>query len=82
MAVGDALGSAIEFRPPGSFPPVIDCRDGGPHNLKPGQWTDDTSMALVLADSIALAGWILNNQEDRYVQWAQNGKHSVNDQRK
>ena len=42
LAVGDALGAAIEFRPPGSFPPVIDYRDGGPHNLKPGQWTDDT----------------------------------------
>jgi ADP-ribosyl-[dinitrogen reductase] hydrolase len=42
LAVGDALGAAIEFRPPGSFPPVIGCRDGGPHNLKPGQWTDDT----------------------------------------
>jgi ADP-ribosyl-[dinitrogen reductase] hydrolase len=46
LAVGDALSSAIEFRPPGSFPPVIDYRDGGHHNLKPGQWTDDTSMAL------------------------------------
>ena len=82
LAVGDALGAAIEFRPPGSFPPVIGCRDGGFHNLKPGQWTDDTSMALVLADSIALAGWILNDQEDLYVQWWQNGKYSVNDQRK
>ena len=82
LAVGDALGAAIEFRPPGRFPPVIDYRDGGPHNLKPGQWTDDTSMALALADSIALAGWNLNDQADRYVQWWQNGKYSVNDQRK
>jgi len=79
LAVGDALGAAIEFRPPGSFPPVIGYRDGGPHNLKPDQWTDDTSMTLALADSIALAGWILNDQEDLYVQWWQNGKYSVND---
>jgi len=42
LAVGDGLGAAIEFRPPGSFPPVIGYRDGGPHNLKPDQWTDDT----------------------------------------
>lgn len=42
LAVGDALGAAIEFLPSGSFPPVIDYRDGGPHNLKPNQWTDDT----------------------------------------
>ena len=82
LAVGDALGAAIEFRPPGSFPPVIGYRDGGPHNLKLGQWTDDTIMALALADSIALAGWNLNDQADRYVQWWQNGKYSVNDQRK
>jgi ADP-ribosylglycohydrolase len=78
LAVGDALGSAIEFRHPGSFPPVIGYRDGGPHNLKPGEWTDDTSMALALADSIANVGWNLNDQADRYVQWWQNGKYSVN----
>ena len=42
LAVGDALGAAIEFLPPGSLLPVIDYRDGEPHNLKSGQWTDDT----------------------------------------
>ena len=78
LAVGDALGAAVEFRSPGSFVPVTGYRDGGPHGLAAGEWTDDTSMALALADSIATAGWDLNDQAGRYVQWWQTGKYSVN----
>ena len=78
LAVGDALGAAVEFRSPGSFKPIIGYRDGGPHGLDAGEWTDDTSMALALADSIATAGWNLNDQADRYVQWWKTGKYSVN----
>ncbi len=57
LAVGDALGAAVEFKSPGSFAPVTGYRDGGPHGLDAGEWTDDTSMAL------APAGWDLNDQE-------------------
>lgn len=78
LAVGDALGAAVEFKSPGSFPPVTGYRKGGPHRLEAGEWTDDTSMALALADSIATAGWDLNDQADRYVQWWRTGKYSVN----
>ena len=78
LAVGDALGGAVEFKSPGSFPPVTGYRDSGPHGLDAGEWTDDTSMALALADSIATAGWDLNDQADRYVQWWKTGKYSVN----
>jgi len=77
LAIGDALGAAVEFKTPGSFTPVTHYRSGGPHGLNPGEWTDDTSMALALADSIAL-GWDLNDQADRYVQWWKTGKYSVN----
>ncbi len=45
LAIGDALGAAVEFRYPGEFAPVTGYRDGGPHGLAAGQWTDDTSMA-------------------------------------
>jgi ADP-ribosylglycohydrolase len=76
--VGDALGAAVEFRSPGSFAPVTGYRSGGPHGLKAGEWTDDTSMALALADSMASAGWDLNDQARRYVEWWQSGKYSVN----
>jgi ADP-ribosyl-[dinitrogen reductase] hydrolase len=76
LAVGDALGAAVEFSDPGSFAPVTGYRSGGPHRLKPGEWTDDTSMALALADSIASVGWDLNDQASRYVEWWQTGKYS------
>lgn len=78
LAVGDALGAAVEFKPPGSFAPVTGYRSGGPHGLKAGEWTDDTSMALALADSIATTGWDLNDQAERYVEWWKTGKYSVN----
>src|SRR5262245_35360588 len=78
LAVGDALGAAVEFKSPGSFEPVVGYRAGGPHRLNPGEWTDDTSMALALADSIAQAGWDLNDQTQRYVAWWRKGAYSVN----
>ena len=78
LAVGDALGAAIEFKRPGTFAEVTGYRGGGPHRLKPGQWTDDTSMALALADSIASVGWDLDDQVRRYIDWYDHGKYSVN----
>ena len=77
LAVGDALGAAVEFKAPGTFEPVTGYRDGGPHNLNAGEWTDDTSLALALAHSIA-NGWDMNDQVDRYVDWWRNGAYSVN----
>jgi ADP-ribosyl-[dinitrogen reductase] hydrolase len=78
LAIGDALGATVEFSPPGSFPPVTGYRGGGPHRLDPGEWTDDTAMALALADSIAEVEWDLNDQADRYCAWMQRGEYSVN----
>lgn len=46
LAVGDAMGTSLEFRPRGSFEPITDMGGGGPFDLKPGEWTDDTSMAI------------------------------------
>lgn len=78
LAIGDALGAAVEFMSPWSFAPVTGYRAGGPHGLAAGEWTDDTSMALALADSIAERGWDLNDQAQRYVDWWQRGRYSVN----
>jgi ADP-ribosylglycohydrolase len=52
LAAGDALGTTVEFQAPGTFPPVSDIVGGGPFNLKRGAWTDDTSLALCLAESL------------------------------
>lgn len=78
LAIGDALGAAVEFRDPGTFPPVTGYRGGGPHGIEAGAWTDDTSMALALADSIA-HGWDVKDQLTRYAAWYEQGKYSVND---
>lgn len=52
LATGDAVGTTLEFKPPGTFDPISDMVGGGPFRLKAGEWTDDTSMALCLAESL------------------------------
>ena len=74
LAVGDALGTTLEFRKPGTFEPIMDLVGGGPFGLKPGQWTDDTSMALCLAESlIEKKGFDPKDQMERYVRWWKEG---------
>lgn len=74
LAVGDALGTTLEFRPPGSFEPVTDMVGGGPFDLPPGHWTDDTSMALCLAESLVGTGdFDAHDQMTRYCRWWQEG---------
>lgn len=77
LAIGDALGAAVEFKAPGSFSPVTHYRTGGPHGLAAGEWTDDTSMALALADSLGCVGWDLHDQARRYVAWWKTGRYSM-----
>lgn len=78
LAVGDALGTALEFSPPGTFEPVHDIVGGGPFDLKPGEWTDDTSMALCLAESlIEKRGFDPVDQLERYLRWRDEGYCSV-----
>jgi len=74
LAVGDALGTTLEFKPPGTFEPITDIVGGGPFGLEPGQWTDDTSMALCLAESlVACQGFDAADQMRRYVRWYREG---------
>lgn len=74
MAVGDALGAPIEFEPRGSFPPIIGYRGGGPFNLGAGDWTDDTSLALCLAESLVERhGFDPRDQAERYLAWWREG---------
>lgn len=73
LAVGDAVGAAVEFLPRGSFQPLTDMVGGGPFRLQPGQWTDDTSMALCLAESLVACGFDLGDQIERYCRWFEQG---------
>ena len=77
LAIGDAVGTTLEFKPPGSFAPISDMVGGGPFRLKPGQWTDDTSMALCLAASLTeCCGFDARDQMQRYVKWWREGNMS------
>lgn len=70
LAVGDALGAAVEFMARGTFEPVTSMRGGGPHGLAAGLWTDDTSMALCLAQSVLSAGgWDAEDTMKRFLNW-------------
>ena len=77
LAVGDAVGTTVEFQPRGSFPPVEDMTGDGPFHLDAGQWTDDTSMALCLAASlIGRSGFDAHDQMRRYDRWFSEGYFS------
>lgn len=79
LAIGDAVGTTLEFRKKGSFKPITDMVGGGPFNLKPGEWTDDTSMALCLATSlIECDGFDAKDQMLRYCRWHREGFLSSN----
>ncbi len=74
LAVGDAVGTTVEFRQRGTFEPLTDMVGGGPFSLRPGQWTDDTSMALCLATSLVEQdGFDPADQMSRYCRWADHG---------
>lgn len=74
LATGDALGTTLEFQPPGTFDPMEDMEGGGLFDLEPGQWTDDTSMALCLAESlIECGGFDPGDQLARYCRWWREG---------
>jgi ADP-ribosylglycohydrolase len=79
LACGDAVGATVEFSPRGSFTPVTDMVGGGPYELQPGEWTDDTSMALCLATSlIELQRFDPLDQMLRYCRWRDQGCLSSN----
>ena len=74
LATGDALGTTLEFMSPGTFQPIDDMVGGGLLGLNPGEWTDDTSMALCLAASlIESGGFDATDQIERYVRWWKEG---------
>lgn len=80
LAVGDALGAPLEFTRPGSFEPITDMIEGGKLLIKKGEFTDDTSMALCLADSLIRSnGFDPRGQMDNYCEWTLHGRFSSRD---
>lgn len=78
LAVGDAVAAATQYRRPGRFVPVGDLLGGGPFDLPRGGWSDDTAMALCLAESlIECDGFDARDQVARYLSWQQQGHLSA-----
>ncbi|CVK18575.1 ADP-ribosylglycohydrolase family protein [Sporomusa sphaeroides] len=74
LATGDALGVTLEGKPPGSFAPITGLIGGGTFALKPGYWTDDTSMALCLAESLIHSQkFDPADQMEHYLRWYKEG---------
>lgn len=71
MAAGDAMGAAYEFLSKDEIPEIIeDMAGGGCFDWKPGQWTDDTAMAVCLGASlINCRAFDLKDQIERYCLW-------------
>lgn len=77
LAVGDAIGTTLEFTERDSGEPVTDLIGGGPFDLAPGEWTDDTAMAVALAESLIACGTL--DERDlmtRFADWRRDGTYS------
>ncbi|MHA2427000.1 MAG: ADP-ribosylglycohydrolase family protein [Candidatus Hermodarchaeia archaeon] len=77
LAIGDALGQPFEFS---SAHQIIQSGwDGGMTygdvwKLDPGKWTDDTKMALCIAESLLeKKGFDINDVAQKYIEWVETG---------
>ena len=81
VAVGDAIGSPVQFRERGIFSPVSEmlyCKSFG---KEPGTWTDDTSMTLALCDSIREKGRVdVEDIMDKFSSWLSAGRYTQDGQ--
>ena len=78
-AAGDALGAAYEFGPPRGPELEVAMVGGGSFSWEPGEWTDDTSMAIAIAE-VAASGADLREEEAldalvrRWDEWVRDAK--------
>src|SRR5262245_17368901 len=78
-AAGDALGAAYEFGPPRGPELEVAMVGGGGFGWEPGEWTDDTSMAIAIAE-VAVTGADLREEQAldaltrRWHEWSQHAK--------
>lgn len=83
-AAGDALGAGYEFTYPNAAT-TIDMIGGGPFKWAPGQWTDDTSMALAITE-VTATGVDLASTEGldaiaaQFVRWYDSGPEDIGNQ--
>jgi ADP-ribosyl-[dinitrogen reductase] hydrolase len=79
LAIGDALGTTLEFSARDSYEPLTEMEGGGPFRLAPGEWTDDTAMAIGLAASLIAKRGEIDEVDlaQRWLAWWRKGENSV-----
>lgn len=80
-AIGDALGAPLEFVDPADIPEVHEeMTGGGVHDTAPGEWTDDTAMAMALADAyITQGGFDPTTIMTNFKVWKDTGTYGTRD---
>ena len=77
LAIGDAVGTSLEFVKRPEFAVLQDMEGGGTYELKRGEWTDDTAMSLALADSLLMdADLDARDLMARFSDWQLRGTYS------
>ncbi|MEW6615134.1 MAG: ADP-ribosylglycohydrolase family protein [Thermodesulfobacteriota bacterium] len=74
LCIGDALGVPVEFKSRSQLKknPITDMVGYGSHNQPPGTWSDDSSLAFCLAESLC-NGFDIQDIADRFVRWLYEG---------
>lgn len=74
LAIGDALGVPVEFTDRAWLKkfPVEGMLGHGTHDQPPGTWSDDSSLAFCLADSLC-SGYNLRDMADKFLAWYRHG---------
>ena len=79
-AAGDALGAHFEFGPPLPTDTPVDMIGGGAFGWAPGEWTDDTQMALAILDVLATGSNDRGEVEAAFRRWYDSGPADVGNQ--
>lgn len=83
LAAGDALGAGYEFGQPLPDDAAVTMKGGGPFGFAPAEWTDDTSMAIAVAEAMLEAvgkgqdpvgDASLSAMVQRWIEWARTSK--------
>src|SRR5665811_210879 len=79
MACGDALGAPFEFGPPMGAEVTVAMTGGGHFDWEAGEWTDDTSMAVAIAEVSATGADLRSDEAQdgivaRWHAWAASAK--------
>lgn len=80
LIVGDCLGAYLEFTSKDNHEFITDFKNGGPHRLRAGDWTDDTAMTLAIMDSIVCCNGEVVSKDimEKFYNWYNKGEYSSN----